>query len=114
MAHKNVYLDRFAGSHSAVEHNGDLFSCDHFVYPEYKLGNIQEIHQGDLVFSERQKKFAYAKSNSLPEYCRKCPYFNVLGRLSERPFLKTPDGEAGLHYLCSGLKNFFIPHHFQK
>ena len=99
---------QICGKSLAIEHNGDLFSCDHFVYPEYKLGNIQDTHQGDLVFSERQKKFAYAKSNSLPEYCRKCPYLQLCwGDCPKDRFLKTPDGEAGLHYLCSGLKKFF-------
>lgn len=99
---------QICGKSLAIEHNGDLFSCDHFVYPEYKLGNIQEIHQGDLVFSERQKKFAYAKSNSLPEYCHKCPYLQLCwGDCPKDRFLKTPEGEEGLHYLCSGLKIFF-------
>lgn len=99
---------QICGKSLAIEHNGDLFSCDHFVYPEYKLGNIQDIHQGDLVFSERQKKFAYAKSNSLPEYCRKCPYLQLCwGDCPKDRFLKTPEGEVGLHYLCSGLKKFF-------
>lgn len=99
---------QICGKSLAIEHNGDLFSCDHFVYPEYKLGNIQDIHQGDLVFSERQKEFAYAKSNSLPTYCRKCPYLQLCwGDCPKDRFLKTPDGEAGLHYLCSGLKKFF-------
>lgn len=99
---------QICGKSLAVEYNGDLFSCDHFVYPEYKLGNIQETHQGDLVFSERQKKFAYAKSNSLPEYCHKCPYLQLCwGDCPKDRFLKTPEGEEGLHYLCSGLKIFF-------
>ena len=99
---------QICGKSLAIEHNGDVFSCDHFVYPEYKLGNIQEAHQGDLVFSERQKKFAYAKSKSLPEYCRKCPYLHLCwGDCPKDRFLKTPDGEVGLHYLCSGLKKFF-------
>ena len=106
---------QICGKSLAVEHNGDLFSCDHFVYPEYKLGNIHEIHQGDLVFSERQKKFAYAKSKSLPEYCQKCPYLQFCwGDCPKDRFLKTPDGEAGLHYLCSGLKFFFILHFYLK
>uniref|UniRef100_UPI00385795D0 SPASM domain-containing protein n=1 Tax=Lactococcus lactis subsp. cremoris TaxID=1359 RepID=UPI00385795D0 len=86
---------QICGKSLAVEHNGDLFSCDHFVYPEYKLGDIHEIHQGDLVFSEQQKKFAYAKSKSLPEYCQKCPYLQYCwGDCPKDRFLKTPDGEA--------------------
>ncbi len=74
----------------------DLFSCDHFVYPEYKLGNIHEIHQGDLVFSERQKKFAYAKSKSLPESLPKMSISSILlGRLSKRPFSQNPRWRGG-------------------
>lgn len=99
---------KICGKSLAVEHNGDLFSCDHFVYPEYKLGNIKDIHQGDLVFSEQQKKFAFSKSNTLPRYCRSCPYLQYCwGDCPKDRFLKTPDGEIGLHYLCSGLKKFF-------
>lgn len=99
---------QICGKALAVEHNGDLFSCDHFVYPEYKLGNIQDIHQVDLVFSEQQKKFAYDKYKTLPKYCTSCPYVQYCwGDCPKDRFLKTPDGEAGLHYLCSGLKKFF-------
>ena len=76
--------------------------------PEYKLGNIQDVHQGDLVFSEQQKKFAYDKYKTLPKYCTSCPYVQYCwGDCPKDRFLKTPDGEAGLHYLCSGLKKFF-------
>lgn len=96
------------GKALAIEHNGDLYSCDHFVYPEFKLGNIQQVHQGDLMFSERQKQFAYAKSDQLPAYCKSCSYLKLCwGECPKNRFIKTPDGEQGLSYLCSGLKRFY-------
>ncbi|XZG69190.1 anaerobic sulfatase maturase [Chitinibacteraceae bacterium HSL-7] len=99
---------QICGKALAIEHNGDLYSCDHFVYPEYKLGNIADSHQGDLAFSETQKRFAYAKSNTLPKYCQSCLYLQLCwGNCPKDRFIKTPDGEAGLHYLCSGLKAFY-------
>jgi uncharacterized protein len=99
---------RICGKALALEYNGDLFSCDHFVYPEYKLGNIREGHEGDLVFSDQQEKFAYAKSNTLPEYCRSCSYLELCwGECPKNRFVKTPDGENGLNYLCPGLKKFY-------
>lgn len=99
---------QICGKALAIEHNGDLFSCDHFVYPEYKLGNITETHQGDLAFSEQQKKFAFAKSDTLPQYCKSCFYLDLCwGECPKNRFVKTPDGEPGLNYLCSGLKKFY-------
>jgi len=96
------------GNGPALEHNGDLYSCDHFVYPEYKLGNIRDVHEGDLAFSEQQKKFGYAKSDSLPQYCRTCAYLELCwGECPKNRFIKTPDGEKGLNYLCAGLKMFY-------
>ncbi len=99
---------QICGKALALEHNGDLYSCDHFVYPEYKLGNILQTHEGDLAFSEQQKKFAYAKSDTLPQYCRSCSYLDLCwGECPKSRFLRTPDGEAGLNYLCTGLKQFY-------
>lgn len=99
---------QICGKALALEHNGDLYSCDHFVYPQYRLGNILEEHEGDLAFSERQKKFAYAKSNALPQYCKTCAYLDLCwGECPKNRFIKTPDGEAGLNYLCQGLKQFY-------
>lgn len=96
------------GKALALEHNGDLFSCDHFVYPEYKLGNILETHEGDLAFSEQQKAFAYAKSDHLPQACKSCEFLPLCwGHCPKDRFLKTTDGEPGLHYLCQGLKIFY-------
>ena len=96
------------GKALAVEHNGDLYSCDHFVYPKYRLGNILETHQGDMVFSEQQKKFAFAKHLTLPHYCRRCSHLQLCwGECPKNRFIKSPEGEAGLNYLCSGLKAFY-------
>ena len=98
----------FCGKALAIEHNGDLYSCDHFVYPEYRLGNILKDHEGDLAFSERQKSFGMNKRDSLPKYCRQCSYLNLCwGECPKNRFLKTPSGETGLNYLCSGLKQFY-------
>ncbi len=99
---------QICGKALAIEHNGDLYSCDHFVYPEYKLGNIRDTHQGDLAFSAQQKKFAFAKSDSLPQYCKSCSYLELCwGECPKNRFVKTPDGETGLNYLCPGLKKFY-------
>ena len=99
---------RICGKALAIEHNGDLYSCDHFVYPEYKLGNIRVVHEGEMAFSERQKEFAYAKSNSLPQYCKSCSYLELCwGECPKNRFIKTPEGEKGLNYLCAGLKAFY-------
>lgn len=98
----------FCGKALAIEHNGDLYSCDHFVYPEYRLGNILNTHEGDLAFSEQQKRFGLNKRDTLPEYCRQCRYLNLCwGECPKNRFLKTPTGETGLNYLCSGLKQFY-------
>lgn len=99
---------QICGKALAVEHNGDLYSCDHFVYPEYRLGNILETHEGNLAFSKQQERFAYAKSNSLPKYCQSCLYLQLCwGNCPKDRFIRAPDGEAGLQYLCSGLKTFY-------
>ncbi len=99
---------RVCGKALAIEHNGDVFSCDHFVFPEYKIGNILEQHEGDLAFSEQQLKFAFAKSDSLPKYCKSCSHLELCwGECPKNRFIKAPDGEKGLNYLCSGLKIFY-------
>jgi len=99
---------QICGKALAIEHNGDVYSCDHFVYPEYKLGNISKVHQGDLVFSESQKKFGYAKSNNLPNYCQSCEFLSVCwGECPKNRISLTPSGESGLNYLCQGLKIFY-------
>lgn len=99
---------QICGKALAVEHNGDVFSCDHFVYPEYRLGNILETHEGDMAFSEQQQAFGFDKYKTLPDYCKQCDYLNLCwGNCPKDRFLKTPDGEDGLQYLCAGLKAFY-------
>jgi uncharacterized protein len=96
------------GDGVALEHNGDVYSCDHFVGPEYLLGNVLETPIGELVRSERQRAFGRAKQESLPAYCRECEYvFACNGECPKNRILLTPDGEPGLNWLCSGLKAFF-------
>jgi uncharacterized protein len=96
------------GSALAMEHTGDLYSCDHFVYPENKLGNVMEINLERMVGSQQQKSFGLDKLNSLPCMCRECDVrFACNGECPKHRFLKTPDGEPGLNYLCAGYKHFF-------
>ena len=96
------------GKGVALEHNGEVYSCDHYVYPEYRLGNIHQRSLGDMVFSPQQVKFGYAKSETLPAYCRQCEFLSdCWGECPKNRVLRTPDGEAGLNYLCPGLKKFF-------
>ncbi len=94
----------------ALEHNGDLYSCDHFVDPEYLVGNIGEHSIEDLVASRQQYRFGQDKRDSLPRYCLDCDVrFACHGECPKNRFGMTPDGEPGLNYLCAGFKDFF--HH---
>jgi len=92
----------------ALEHNGDLYSCDHYVYPKYKLGNIMNLGLGSMVDSDFQKKFGNDKSDTLPKYCRDCEVrFACHGECPKHRFIRAPDGEPGLNYLCAAYKKFF-------
>ena len=96
------------GNALAMEHNGDVYSCDHFVEPAYRLGNIQQTHLLELVSSAQQYKFGQDKFDTLPKYCRECEVlFACYGECPRNRFIHTPDGEAGLNYLCAGYKMFF-------
>jgi uncharacterized protein len=96
------------GNALALEHNGDLYSCDHYVEPDYLLGNIQETHMIELVASDKQRQFGRDKQETLPRYCRECEVrFACNGGCPRNRFSRTPDGEAGLNYLCAGYKLFF-------
>jgi uncharacterized protein len=96
------------GDAVALEHTGDLYSCDHFVEPDFKLGNIRETHMADLVASARQRKFGTDKQTALPKYCRDCDVLYACnGGCPKDRFISTPDGEPGLNYLCAGYKKFF-------
>lgn len=92
----------------AMEHNGDLYSCDHFVEPDYFLGNIMESPLPASVGSDTQRQFGEDKRDDLPGYCINCPFrFICNGGCPKNRTLKTPDGEPGLNYLCEGYKAFF-------
>jgi uncharacterized protein len=93
----------------AVEKDGSVYSCDHFVYPEYRLGNIQDDSRtlADMVYSPEQRKFGCNKRDTLTDYCKQCTYkFACNGDCPKNRFIKTPDGQPGLSYLCSGIKQF--------
>ena len=101
-------FEETCGNALALEHNGDLFSCDHFVEPAYRLGNIQEIPLVDMVASDFQRQFGLDKRDSLPQFCRDCDVrFICNGGCPKDRILHTPDGEPGLNYLCDGFKHFF-------
>ena len=92
----------------ALEHNGDLYSCDHFVEPDYLLGNIMETPMIEMVTSERQRHFGLDKRETLPRYCRQCDVlFACHGECPKNRFVATAEGEIGLNYLCEGWKAFF-------
>lgn len=92
----------------AVEHNGDIFSCDHFVYPKYRLGNLLTTPLATLADAPAQKKFGELKASALPRVCKKCGVrFACRGECPKHRFLRTPDGEPGLNYLCAAYKKFF-------
>lgn len=96
------------GDAVALEHNGDLYSCDHYVEPAYRLGNINETDLRQLVDSPTQRQFGEAKLNSLPRQCRECDVlFACYGECPRNRFIRASDGEAGLNYLCDGYKTFF-------
>lgn len=99
---------QYCGKALAIEHNGDVYSCDHFVLPAHKLGNILEQHEGDLACSEQQRQFGRAKSERLPQYCQACPYLTLCwGECPRNRFAHAPDGEPELNYLCAGLRMFY-------
>jgi uncharacterized protein len=101
-------FQKTCGRALAMEHNGDMYSCDHFVEPAYLLGNIRSTHMIDLVMSDQQQKFGQDKFDTLPKYCRECPVlFACYGECPRNRFIHTPDGEPGLNYLCAGYKLFF-------
>jgi uncharacterized protein len=92
----------------ALEHTGDVYSCDHFVEPRHRLGNIEQTHLLELVSSEQQQAFGRAKADTLPRYCRECELrFACHGGCPKDRFATTPDGEPGLNYLCPSFKRFF-------
>jgi uncharacterized protein len=96
------------GKGVAVEHDGSVYACDHYVYPEYRLGTVQDAQLGQMVFSRTQVQFGYAKNETLPAYCRRCAFLSdCWGECPKNRIIRTADGEPGLNYLCRGLKAFF-------
>lgn len=98
----------FCGKAMAVEHDGSIYACDHYVYPEYRLGNLHETRLATLALSRDQVKFGYSKSETLPGYCRACAFLkDCRGECPKNRLLRTQDGEPGLNYLCRGFKRYF-------
>jgi uncharacterized protein len=106
--HRLCIFRKTCGDVPVIEHNGDFFSCDHFVDIEHRLGNILETPLVELLESSSQKTFGEDKTTKLPLYCKNCPVLTMCnGGCPKDRFLKTPDGEEGLNYLCAGYKHFF-------
>ena len=117
----DIALGKWVGAHGGLcifsqtcglalllEHNGDLFSCDHFVEPKHKLGNLSKISLSDMVRSHQQVQFGKDKLDKLPKYCRECEVrFACHGGCPKNRILHTPDGEFGLNILCEGYRAFF-------
>ncbi len=96
------------GKGLAMEHNGDVFSCDHYVYPEYKLGNIAQRPLVQMALSAGQENFGYNKDRSLPGQCRRCRWlFACSGECPKNRLIRDQNGEPGLNYLCPGLYKYF-------
>jgi uncharacterized protein len=101
-------FDETCGQAMALEHNGDLYACDHYVEPKYHLGNIQREELPLLVNSDVQRAFGISKKAALPAYCRGCEVRSLCnGGCPKNRILKAPDGEDGLNFLCEGYKAFF-------
>ncbi len=101
-------FEETCGHALALEHNGDLYACDHFVEPKHKLGNIQVIPLAELVASDQQRRFGLDKRDRLPRYCQACEVrFVCHGGCPKNRLAHTPDGEPGLNYLCAGYRAFF-------
>ncbi|MGJ8654628.1 MAG: anaerobic sulfatase maturase [Opitutaceae bacterium] len=102
------YFSETCGRALAMEHDGDVYACDHYVYPDYKLGNIMNTNLGELASSSKAQAFGNAKRDKLPKYCRDCSVrFACNGECPKHRFTWTPDGEWGLNYLCPSYKKFF-------
>jgi uncharacterized protein len=101
-------FEETCGTALAMEHNGDLYACDHFVEPGHKLGNMQDMPLAEMVGSEPQRQFGLAKRDRLPRHCRECQVrFVCNGGCPKNRILHTPNGEPGLNHLCVGYKAFF-------
>ena len=101
-------LAKTCGHAGVMEYNGDVYACDHFVFPQYKLGNISSNTLVEMMYSEKQQRFGQAKHDTLPQQCRQCQFlFACNGECPKNRFCKTKNGELGLNYLCEGYYRFF-------
>ncbi len=101
-------MAKTCGHAGVMEYNGDVYSCDHFVFPEYKLGNIRTNTLIEMMYGDRQQKFGNDKFEKLPTQCRMCKYlFACNGECPKNRFAITADGEPGLNYLCAGYHRYF-------
>ena len=101
-------LGRTCGHAAVIEHNGDLYSCDHFVFPEYRIGNIRNRSIFEMMDSPVQRRFGNAKFDTLPGQCRRCKWLRLCnGECPKNRFAISEDGEPGLNYLCNGFRHFF-------
>ena len=106
--HTLCIFKKTCGGVPVVEHNGDFYSCDHYVDKEHLIGNINELSLAEMLDSERQKAFGEAKRAGLPRYCLDCEVLDMCnGECPKNRFIRTPSGEPGLNYLCSGYKRLF-------
>jgi uncharacterized protein len=112
LEHSLCIFRETCGDIPVIEHNGDFYSCDHFVDPEHRLGNIRQRPLAELLDSPEQIAFGRAKRDALPQYCLDCEVRDMCnGGCPKDRFLRTPDGEPGLNYLCAGFRSFF---HFSR
>ena len=96
------------GHAGVMEHNGDVYSCDHFVFPDYKLGNIRDHSLIDMLYGEQQQEFSRLKHSSLPRQCRECDMeFACHGECPKNRFMKDKYGDSGLNYLCPGYYHYY-------
>ena len=101
-------MGQTCGHAAVMEFNGDVYSCDHFVFPEYKLGNIYTQTLVEMLYGEKQQAFGRIKEGQLPRQCKECKFlFACHGECPKNRFVKTKDGESGLNYLCEGYYRFF-------
>jgi uncharacterized protein len=109
LEHSMCMFRETCGQIPVIEHNGDFYPCDHFVDHEHRLGNIRDTALNNLLDGEAQQNFGKAKRDTLPLYCRKCEVLDMCnGGCPKYRFIRTPDGEPGLNFLCAGLKRFFL------